>query len=807
MSHAVTLMNDQEIKSCRPTDDDHGFGALASSRGLLPLKAMAVHAKITALVAETEVEQVFVNVHPEPIEATYIFPLPDRAAVSRFVMTVGDRRIEGVLKERGEARREYDQAIQAGHRAAITEEERPGVFTMRVGNLMPGEIATVRLSLTGPLPFADGEASYRFPLVVAPRYIPGAPLAGESVGEGTAWDTDAVPDASRITPPVLLPGFPSPVRLRLSAVIDPAGLPLGAVRSSLHALETGRDQGLLKLQIQPGERLDRDFILRFGLAEAAVSSSLTLCPDPDGSGGTFLLTLVPPAAAGASRPRDVVVVLDRSGSMQGWKMVAARRAAARLIDSLTPRDRFQVLAFDNTIEELAGGALLEATDRQRFRAVEMLAKIEARGGTEMAQPLERSADLLAGGYADRDRSLVLITDGQVGNEDQILRGLAPKLRNVRIYTLGVDRAVNAAFLGRLTDLGGGASELVESEERLDEVMDRFHRRIGAPVLTELSLDAEGLTIEAETLVPSRLPDLHAGSPVLISGRYRGGAGAIVVRGAGGENERSTRRIAGRVEAAGPAARIWARGRVRDLEDRFAIGRGDRDALARQITELSLRFGVLSRFTAFIAVDRSERPNPGGQVHRAVQAVELPDGWAQGHGAIGGVVRPASAPMSPAPAGPAPVRARAPESAAAKASMDYSFYSDAEAESAPMKKQKARGEAPRRPAPAPPPPVASDHKREVATDPLRALIEANAKLFAAARDDAERITLLDALLGGLEALAARGAGGASLTSAIDELRRGLERREDPSALWARLCAALVPVIGPLAVPGRDREFWK
>src|SRR5262249_27768151 len=152
----------------------------------------------------------------EPIEATYIFPLPDRAAVTHFRMEVAGRVVEGVLKERGEARREYDQAVLSGRRAGITEEERPGVFTLRVGNLMPGEEATIRLTLPGPLVYEAGEAPFRFPLVVAPRYIPGTPLPGPSVGDGVALDTNAVPDASRITPPVLLPGFPNPVRLSLS---------------------------------------------------------------------------------------------------------------------------------------------------------------------------------------------------------------------------------------------------------------------------------------------------------------------------------------------------------------------------------------------------------------------------------------------------------------------------------------------------------------------------------------------------------------------------------------------------------------
>src|SRR5262249_38507331 len=162
-----------------------------------------------------------------------IFPLPDRAAVHRFRMEVNGRVIEGVVDERGAARAEYDQAIAAGHRASIAEEERPGVFTLRVGNLMPGERATVMLSLVGPLPVDDGEVTFRFPLVVAPRYIPGLPLVGEQAGLGDADDTDLVPDASRISPPVRLPGMPNPVQLALEVGFDQS--PRG-IASSLHAV-------------------------------------------------------------------------------------------------------------------------------------------------------------------------------------------------------------------------------------------------------------------------------------------------------------------------------------------------------------------------------------------------------------------------------------------------------------------------------------------------------------------------------------------------------------------------------------------
>jgi Ca-activated chloride channel homolog len=536
-------------------------------------------------------------------------------------MEVNGRVIEGLVDERGAARQQYEQAIVAGHRAAIGEEERAGVFTLRVGNLMPGERATVTLSLVGPLPVDDGEVTFQFPLVVAPRYIPGTALGGEQAGVGIADDTDLVPDASRISPPVRLPGMPNPVQLAIEVAFDASPRD---ITSSLHAIDTGERI----VRVQPGERLDRDFILRWRADSANLTSSLVCADNTTGGGGTFMLTLVPPSTrTAAQKPRDVVFVLDRSGSMGGWKMVAARRAAARMIDTLTSRDRFCVLAFDNRVEAIPEARLVEATDRVRFRAVEQIAAIDSRGGTELHAPLAQAIEMLAGGYDDRERVVVLVTDGQVGNEDHILRELAPKLRNVRMFTLGIDHAVNAAFLRRLAAVGAGLCELVESEDRLDAVMAKVHHRIGAPIASELALHATGLEIDRASLAPARVPDVYAGAPVVVFGRYTGtasSASAIELEGSSfGERYHVTVPRAREAIASGWLGASWARARIRDLEDRYAAGESRHES---EIVSISKQFTVLSRFTAFVAVDHSEVVNRGGHVKSIVQPVEEVRGW-------------------------------------------------------------------------------------------------------------------------------------------------------------------------------------
>jgi Ca-activated chloride channel family protein len=541
MTISVTPMGPEELDRIRILPDS-GFGRLETERGNLPLDRLDVRTRISGLTARTVVVTEFLNAHDVALEATYIFPLPDRAAVTGMTMTADHHTVEAELQERAAAREAYDQAIAAGKRASIAEEERPDVFTMRVGNILPGERVTVELSLVGPLPFEDGSATFRFPLVVAPRYIPGTPLPGATVGDGQALDTDAVPD------------------------------------------ESG-----------------------------------------DETEGVYHLVVLPPDDTAAPRPKDVVLLLDRSGSMGGWKMVAARRAAARIVDTLTPADRFAVLTFDHQVDHPAdlGGQLTEASDRHRFRAVEHLARAEARGGTEILAPLTEGLGLLRASEG-RDRVLVLVTDGQVGNEDQIVHDIAPLVGATRIHTIGIDRAVNAGFLGRLAALGAGRAELVESEDRLDDAMDKIHRRIGAPVVTDLRVTATGgMRLHDDERTPARMPGLYPGVPLVISGRYSGApTGSFTVTGRTRDDEefRTTVEVQQRHEPAVLAQ--WARARLRDLEDAYAAG--DR-SLEQRIVGTSLRYGVLCRFTAFVAVD-NRVVNENGESRRVTQPVELPSGW-------------------------------------------------------------------------------------------------------------------------------------------------------------------------------------
>jgi Ca-activated chloride channel family protein len=800
-----------------------GFGALETAKGALPLTALDVRARLVGLVSQVHVRQTFHNALAEPIEATYVFPLPERSAVSSFKLFVAGREIEAQLKERGEAREEYERARRAGHRAAIAEEDRSGVFNLRVGNLPAGEEAVVELELVGVLDCCDGEASFRFPLVVAPRYVPGISLLCGQTGPGTASDTDQVPDASRISPPVLLPGFPNPVRLSLEVEIDPAGLGRAEVenlRSSLHSMvvEAGPP---VRISLQPGERLDRDFLLRFSLPSDVVQSSLAASAPEAGKAGVFCLTLVPPTTGTPpSQRRRVVFLLDRSGSMQGWKMVAARRALGRMIDTLSDEDSFCVLAFGSHVEASPGAnrGLLPAVNRHRWQTVEWLSKVEAHGGTEMgpalAEAIRRLSDDAVG-----SPTIVLVTDGQVAGEDVFLRTLAGSGKPPRVHAIGIDQAVNMGFLRRLADLGRGICEQVESEVRLDEVMDRVHRALGQPILTQLRMKASAGAV-IDRMVPERMADVFPGRPIYICGRYSAGEEPLVVRfdasDSWGRPWRSE--LASRPADMRTLLSLWGRRRVRELEDRYASCRGTPPAgLEAEIVAVSLESHVLSRFTAYVAVDRAEVVNRGGEARTIVQPVEMPAGWNLA-GVMAGCAAPACGVTLEALAAPESLldqvaRSSSPLSAAMDAVM--AFKKSLRSRFSPM--QTPGLEEARAPGSKGSPPVQDDRLAAL----WKSVDEWAARPLAGTLDDQIAALLglkraLEDLLAYLQPSASSDTEVATIKTAIDRLdfvvdglRRGIPTNLSTGTLEAMREEALLPLASLRAATMSHREktrFW-
>ena len=611
----LQILNEADYQKYRVPNDLGSFGSLSTASGILPLQSMTLQGHIVGLLYQLKLTQRFYNPFNQPLEATYIFPLPGRAAVSSFVMQTESRRVIGRLEERGEARRQYQQAIAQGKQAALAEEERSEVFTMTVGNIPPQQFVEVELELHGPLTFVDGQAMFRFPLVVAPRYIPGIAYGGESVGRGVGHDTNAVPDASRISPPVLLPGYPNPVRLSVDIQVDTGGLIFGLPQVSVADLLCWHEPAGFRMSLSPtANRLDRDLIVRIPLPAPQMQSSFQVTDGPDGQ--YYVLNLIPDDLhqMGPQTPRQVVTLLDRSGSMQGWKMVCARRAVGRLIDSLTDRDTFQVLNFDDRIEVLdpRKTGLRWASDRERYLALEALGKVSERGGTEILPAIQAGVQMLQG---HPDPYLVLITDGQVGNESEVLRWIQQNARGIRIFTVGIDTAVNVSLLERIAQVSGGHFTLVNSEEQLDEEMIGLRRRINPPLLQQVSVQLAG----AESS-PAQV-DLFEGLAARQLGFVRGLGMEVEVVGYARDGRAFRNRIPVTYCSGRTVEKMWARERVLELEHGFLAGWKQNIYQPASIAQFALKHGVLCRFTAFVAVD--EESYVPGTMHQVTQAVSQP----------------------------------------------------------------------------------------------------------------------------------------------------------------------------------------
>lgn len=446
---------------------------------------------------------------------------------------------------------------------------------------------------------------------MAPRYIPGQPAPRDPVGDGVEWDTDQVPDASRITPPRLAPGFDP--RVALAIEVELAGGDLADLACSQHAVRLS--DGKIALA-KENELLDRDFVLRWRLAGEKLATTLLAHRD-----GTAMLSLLPPRRDGfLGLARDVVFLLDRSGSMGGVKMTSAARACSILLSTLGPRDRFAIAAFDDTAEWFNGRKFAAADEAGVAAGDRFLRAIDARGGTELDPAFAETLDLVDR-RAEREGRVpvvVVITDGQVGNEAAVFKRLQKDGGDVRVFTVGIDTAVNEGFLKRLAALGGGTSICVVPGEALESALQSVGREIGSPLVVDLAIEG------AEDVAPARLPDLFAGRAAAVFFRPKGNL--VTVRGKYADAKRFEEKVQVREIDLPAIAHLWARTRVADLEDRYRIEPQNQAAIAREIVDLSVKHMVLTRFTAFVVVDEKEIVNAGGDPRKVVQPVHMPDRW-------------------------------------------------------------------------------------------------------------------------------------------------------------------------------------
>jgi Ca-activated chloride channel family protein len=600
--------------------------------GQCPLKHTDVKASVSGSLARVTVTQEFHNPLNEKIEAVYVFPLPQAAAVDDMTMIVGDRTVKGKIKRREEARAIYEAAREAGHVASLLDQERPNIFTQSVANIAPGAKVKVTISYVEFLKYEDGVYEFIFPMVVGPRYIPGQPIdnpaaqSGAQPGGGWAPDTSQVPDASRITPQVTPKGTRAGHDIAIEVKLD-AGVPIDSLKSTQHETEVERPNNhaaVVRLKNQ-ATIPNKDFILKFDVAGKKISDAILT--HRGAQGGFFTMLLQPPERVTAAdvTPKELVFVIDTSGSMSGFPIEKAKETMKLALDNLYPEDTFNLITFAGDTRILFPQPV-SATRENLRRAQDFLASRTGGGGTEMMTAIRAALD--PSDKQDHIRIVCFMTDGYVGNDFEIINEVK-KHPNARVFSFGIGSSVNRFLLDKMAEHGRGEVEYVSLQDDGSAAARRFHERVRNPLLTDIEIDWAGLPVA--DVYPARIPDLFGAKPLILTGRYTAGSrGVIRLRGkSAGQN--FVREIPVELPEAQAEhdvlATLWARTRIDDLmsQDYGGMQSGAaKPEVKEAITQLGLEYRLLTQFTSFVAVEETTVTD-GGQPRRIDVPVEMPEG--------------------------------------------------------------------------------------------------------------------------------------------------------------------------------------
>lgn len=595
------------------------------SAGLAPTRALLLHSEldvgVAGMVAVVTLRQTFRNTSGHWAEAVYAFPLPDDAAVRHLEMQVGERRVVGEIREKQAAETAYREARAAGKKASLVSQQRPNLFSNRIANVGPGEEVSVRLEWVQRTDYAGGEFSLRVPMTLTPRYMPGQPLpaagpeAAGLIPLGWSPATDQVPDAASISPwQHAAPGSDhAPLNPVAITVTLDAGMPLARVGADYHELTLRRDGNRYQLQLTDGvAEMDRDFVLKWMPATGSRPRA-ALFTEQVGEAHYGLLLVVPPALTGELQPlpRELVFVVDTSGSMGGVSIEQARQSLATALRQLRPDDHFNIISFDSDYRALYGRAM-PASRHHLQQAQEFVRQLRASGGTEMLRPLQHALNTAATMEEEpaRLRQVIFITDGAVGNEQAIVDTIASGIGRNRLFTVGIGSAPNSWFMRKAAQLGRGMHLHIGELGEVSAGMDTLFRYLSAPLVTDIALDWPVAVAAAEGPVP----DLYQGAPLLRAVRFETPpqGGEVLVSGQlGGQpwQQRVSLPEGGAVSWPGIGS-LWARARIEQLLDQRYQGR-DGSAIRAQVLPLALAHQLLSPYTSFVAVEQ-QRSRPADQ---------------------------------------------------------------------------------------------------------------------------------------------------------------------------------------------------
>jgi len=588
---------------------------------IIPNLHTNVHIDVKGMVSNTTVDQVFTNDSSEPIEAIYVFPLPANAAVNNVTMIINDRLIKGTVQEKVKAKKIYEKAKKEGKRASLVEQERPNIFTNSISNIMPGDTIMVRIQYVNEIAYNKGIFSFRHPMVVAPRYITGDAITGYS-GTGWAFDTDIVPDASKITPPINKPNQRSKNSISLSVNLD-IGLDVEKISSPSHNIIIDKKiEGLYHVNLNKNKVLpNKDFILEYSIKKGKEPKA-ALFVDSNNGEDYFMLMAIPPDEnfnEANNMPKDMIFIIDVSGSMSGTSIEQAKSSLIYSINQLEEKDGFNIIPFQSTFTSLVSNTI-QATPDNKKMAINYINALTAGGGTEAKPALKFAMDIP---YDDNKIKMILfITDGSVGNSEELIQLTKKNLKNSRLFTIGIGSAPNSYLLEKISREGRGTFTYISNVSQISSKVEKLLKKVEAPVLTNIEFQ---LTDKNADIFPNPIPDLFMDEPLVVFGKVKN-AKSIKAEFIG-KNNNGYFKINLPInldtsEKYPSVSAIWARKKIDHYMDEWYLG--EKNA-KEDIIDIALEHNLISKFTSFVAVEH-KIVNPNIFASTVPVPIDMPEGW-------------------------------------------------------------------------------------------------------------------------------------------------------------------------------------
>ena len=613
----IVTINDPEIGSLLIESEHPGQYYLA------PTVDTDVQMDINGLIARVRVTQHFFNPSIEWVNGVYVFPLPDKAAVDHMKMIIGDRIIEGKIKKREEAKQIFEHAKQAGKKASLIEQERPNIFTNSVANIGPNEKISISIEYQQTLTYDQGQFSIRFPMVVGIRYIPGTQHVNGFSGSGWAMNTGDVPDASRITPLVTESdnGHNNPVSINITLR---TGFPVINIESSYHSISKRLlDANHYQIELANSTiSANRDFVLSWQPQTTHEPQAALFSQEKD-EDIYALLMLMPPEidwTTDQSIHKEMIFVVDTSGSMAGESIQQAKQALFLGLSELKSEDWFNIIQF-NSYTEVFSEQALPARENNIDQAKVYINSLHANGGTEIAPAL--NAALTNVSESERIRQIIFLTDGSVGNEAALFKIIKNKLNDSRLFTVGIGSAPNSYFMSEAAALGRGTFTYIGNINEVKQKMTTLLQKINHPVLTDLEL-----TWKDETKVdywPNPIRDLYIGEPLMVSLKLPKDQQQLNVRGKTKNNDWATKIPVTNGGQASGLDVLWARNKIQSISQQLSYG-ANFDEIKSTITKLGLEHHIVTKHTSLVAVDITPtKPSDVMSKDKNIP-VKKPHGW-------------------------------------------------------------------------------------------------------------------------------------------------------------------------------------